>query len=122
MRQAIDTPRGRALYSRRMATMEPVFANLRYNKRLDRFTLRSQAKVNTQWHLYCLGSQYRKAGKERIRGLRNAKRAEANCLYLPETGSLRQTGGMIKKSTELLAEIPEVCANSRRKGIFLQPR
>jgi transposase len=54
MRQAIDSPRGRALYGRRIATVEPVFANLRYNKRLDRFTLRSQHKVNTQWHLYCL--------------------------------------------------------------------
>lgn len=34
--------------------MEPVFANLRHNKRLDRFTLRGRAKVNTQWHLYSL--------------------------------------------------------------------
>ena len=54
MRQAIDTPRGRALYSQRMATVEPVFANLRFNKRLDRFTLRGQTKVSTQWQLYCL--------------------------------------------------------------------
>ncbi|WP_229416900.1 transposase [Massilia eburnea] len=54
MRQAIDTPRGRAIYSQRMATVEPVFANLRFNKRLDRFTLRGQPKVNTQWQLYCL--------------------------------------------------------------------
>jgi hypothetical protein len=34
--------------------VKPVFANLRHNKRLDRFTLRSRAKVNTQWRLYCL--------------------------------------------------------------------
>ena len=54
MKQAIDTDRGKALYGRRIATVEPVFANLRYNKRLDRFTLRTQPKVNTQWHLYCL--------------------------------------------------------------------
>jgi len=54
MKQAIDSPRGRKLYSQRMATVEPVFANIRHNKRLDRFTLRGQAKVNTQWHLYCL--------------------------------------------------------------------
>lgn len=54
MRQAIDSARGRRLYSQRMATVEPVFANLRHNKRLDRFTLRSQPKVNTQWTLYCL--------------------------------------------------------------------
>ncbi|MGZ5095609.1 MAG: transposase [Burkholderiales bacterium] len=54
MKQAIDSERGKALYGRRMATVEPVFANLRYNKRLERFTLRTQPKVNTQWHLYCL--------------------------------------------------------------------
>lgn len=54
MKAAIDSARGRALYGRRIATVEPVFANLRHNKRLDRFTLRSRAKVNAQWHLYCL--------------------------------------------------------------------
>lgn len=54
MRQAIDSPPGRTLYSRRIATVEPVFANLRHNKRLSRFTLRGQAKVNTQWQLFCL--------------------------------------------------------------------
>lgn len=54
MKQAIDSDRGRALYGRRIAIVEPVFANLRHNKRLDRFTLRTQAKVNTQWNLYCL--------------------------------------------------------------------
>lgn len=54
MKQAIDSTRGRALYGRRIAIVEPVFANLRHNKRLDRFTLRTQPKVNTQWRLYCL--------------------------------------------------------------------
>ena len=54
MKQAIDSPDGRKRYGQRMATVEPVFGNLRYNKKLDRFTLRGQAKVNTQWHLYCL--------------------------------------------------------------------
>jgi hypothetical protein len=54
MRQAIDSPPGRALYSQRIATVEPVFANIRHNKRLSRFNLRGHAKVNTQWHLYCM--------------------------------------------------------------------
>ncbi|TAK82797.1 MAG: IS1182 family transposase [Betaproteobacteria bacterium] len=54
MKRAIDSDRGRKLYGRRIAIVEPVFANLRHNKRLDRFTLRSQPKVNTQWNLYCL--------------------------------------------------------------------
>jgi len=54
MKRAIDSERGRSLYGRRIAIVEPVFANLRHNKRLDRFTLRTQPKVNTQWNLYCL--------------------------------------------------------------------
>ena len=54
MKRAIDSERGRRLYSQRIGTVEPVFANLRYNKRLDRFTLRGREKVATQWQLYCL--------------------------------------------------------------------
>jgi hypothetical protein len=54
MRQAIDSPRGRGIYSQRIATVEPVFANLRHNKRLDRFTVRGKEKVGTQWRLYCM--------------------------------------------------------------------
>jgi len=34
--------------------VEPVFGNLRANKRLDRFTRRGREKVNGQWTLYCL--------------------------------------------------------------------
>jgi transposase len=54
MKRAIDSARGRAIYSQRIATVEPVFANLRYNKRLDRFTVRGKEKVGTQWRLYCM--------------------------------------------------------------------
>jgi transposase len=54
MKRAIDSERGRALYGGRFATVEPVFANIRHNKGLDRFTLRGQRKVDTQWKLFCL--------------------------------------------------------------------
>ncbi len=54
MRRRIDTEDGHAQYARRFATVEPVFANLRHNKRLNRFTLRGRAKVDAQWQLYCL--------------------------------------------------------------------
>ena len=48
----IDTPAARAIYGRRLAIVEPVFGNLRSQKRLDRFTLRGRIKVNIQWMLY----------------------------------------------------------------------
>jgi transposase len=54
MKRAIDSPEGRALYGQRFATVEPVFGNLRYNKGLNRFTLRGQKKVDAQWKLFCL--------------------------------------------------------------------
>ena len=47
-------PVGQPLYSRRIATVEPVFANIRHHKGMRRFTLRGKAKVGVQWQLYCL--------------------------------------------------------------------
>ena len=54
MKRKIDSPEGRARYGQRFATVEPVFGNLRYNKGLDRFTLRGRTKVHGQWQLFCL--------------------------------------------------------------------
>ena len=42
------------MIARRFATVEPVFSNLRHNKRLARFTLRGRKNVDGQWRLYCL--------------------------------------------------------------------
>ena len=46
MKARIDSVSGRAQYGRRFATVEPIFANVRHNKRLDRFTLRGRTKVD----------------------------------------------------------------------------
>ena len=54
MKQRIDSAQGRVSYGGCFATVEPVFGNLRHNKRLNRFTLRGKAKVDGQWKLYCL--------------------------------------------------------------------
>jgi hypothetical protein len=54
MRGPTDTERGRGIYHQRIGIGEPVFANIRAVKRLDRFTLRGKIKVNIQWMLYCM--------------------------------------------------------------------
>ena len=54
MRERIDSEAGRERYAQRFATVEPVFGNLRHNKRLGRFTLRGREKVNAQWLLFAL--------------------------------------------------------------------
>lgn len=54
MKEKIDSDLGREMITRRFATVEPVFGNLRGNKRLHRFTLRGKTKVDGQWKLYCM--------------------------------------------------------------------
>jgi len=54
MIKKIDSEKGRKIYPRRIAIVEPVFANIRVHKRLDKFNLRSKIKVNIQWLLYCM--------------------------------------------------------------------
>ncbi len=54
MADKIDTEVGRKIYSRRFGIVEPVFGNIRSQKRLDHFTLRGKIKVNIQWLLYCM--------------------------------------------------------------------
>jgi len=54
MRVKIDLPESRRIYSQRLAIVEPVFANLRSNKGMDRFTYRGKLKVQVQWLCFCL--------------------------------------------------------------------
>lgn len=54
MKVKIDSDLGKEMITRRFATEEPVFGNLRGNKRLHRFTLRGKTKVDGQWKLYCM--------------------------------------------------------------------
>ena len=53
MREKIDSPDGRAIYAHRMGLIEPVFGHTQ-QRGLRRFTLRGQAKVDTQWKLFCI--------------------------------------------------------------------
>ncbi len=63
MRQAVDSTQGRQLYSQRIGTVEPVFANIRHNKHLTRLNHRGRVKVNTQWNLYCMVHNIEKLAK-----------------------------------------------------------
>jgi transposase len=54
MQNKVDSEKGRKIYPQRFAIVEPVFANIKTQKRLNRFTLRGKVKVNIQWMLYCM--------------------------------------------------------------------
>jgi len=68
MRRRIDSDIGREQYGRRLGIVEPVFANLRHNKRLARFTLRGRAKVDGQWKLFALVHNIEKLARWRKTG------------------------------------------------------
>ncbi len=63
MRQAIDSPKGRKLFSRRIGTVERVFAIIRHNIRFSRFNHRGREKDNTQWNLYSMVNNIEKLAK-----------------------------------------------------------
>ncbi len=65
MVEKIESEQGRKIYPRRIAIVEPVFANLRTHKHLDRFTLRGKTKVNIQWMLYCMVHNIEKIARAR---------------------------------------------------------
>ena len=54
MAAKVDSEQGRRIYHRRIAIAEPVFANIRVRKVMNRFTVRGKIKVNIQWLLYCM--------------------------------------------------------------------
>jgi len=54
MVKKVECERGKKIYPQRVAIVEPVFGNIRAQKRMDRFPLRGKIKVNIQWLLYCM--------------------------------------------------------------------
>jgi IS5 family transposase len=108
MRAKIDTPEARAIYGRRLGIVEPVFANLRSNKRLDRFTYRGRAKVGVQWQLYCLVHNLEKL-------------AHLSCQYGPKRvkSALRRLSGvLIRLITYLTRLFRSICAFFRPLPLF----
>ena len=51
MRRVLETEHGSAIYRKRMATVEPVFAQVKFNRRLDRFLRRGRAACRSEWRL-----------------------------------------------------------------------
>ena len=55
MRRKLQTKRGRKRYALRMATVEPVFGQIKQGRGFRQFLLRGLEKVNGEWSLICTG-------------------------------------------------------------------
>jgi transposase len=51
MRRVLQTDRGRDLYQKRQAMIEPVFAQTKFIRRIDRFLRRGRSAVKSEWRL-----------------------------------------------------------------------
>lgn len=51
MRDTLTSDRGRELYTQRKITIEPVFGQIKHNRRIDRFMRRGRAAAQSEWRL-----------------------------------------------------------------------
>jgi hypothetical protein len=51
MRRVLETERGGRLYRQRQAMIEPVFGDMKFNRRIDRFLRRGRAAARSEWRL-----------------------------------------------------------------------
>jgi hypothetical protein len=51
MRRVLASERGGALYAKRQGMIEPVFADTKFNRRVDRFLRRGRAAARSEWRL-----------------------------------------------------------------------
>jgi hypothetical protein len=66
MRRVLTTPAGAALYRRRPAMIEPVFADTKFNRRIDRFVRRGRAACRSEWRLITATHNLRKLHQHRV--------------------------------------------------------
>ena len=81
MRRVLETELGGGLYRKRKAMIEPVFANTKFNRRIDRFERRGRSAVRSEWRLITATHNLLKLHKHQIAllwGPEKAPRAAGN--------------------------------------------
>ena len=51
MRRVLSTDHGRELYAKRKLSIEPVFGQIKHNRRCERFKRRGRAAARSEWRL-----------------------------------------------------------------------
>jgi hypothetical protein len=68
MRRKLRTKRGRAVYARRKAIVEPVFGQIKNVRGFRQFLLRGIEKVRAEWALICMGHNLLKLWRTGVTG------------------------------------------------------
>lgn len=64
-RNLLDTPQGKLIYRQRMNMIEPVWGNIKFNKKITMFHLRGLSKVNGEWMLIAIAHNIQKLKKRK---------------------------------------------------------
>jgi len=67
MRRVLETDLGGGLYRKRKAMIEPVFANTKFNRRIDRFHRRGRSAARSEWRLITATHNLLKLHRHQIR-------------------------------------------------------
>jgi hypothetical protein len=51
MRRVLDSDAGGALYAKRQTMIEPIFADTKFNRRIDRFLRRGRSAARSEWRM-----------------------------------------------------------------------
>jgi transposase len=66
MRRVLASDRGAALYNQRAQMIEPVFAQTKFNRRMERFHRRGRSAVHTEWRLITASHNLLKLHKHQL--------------------------------------------------------
>lgn len=66
MRRVLQTDHGGGLYAKRKAMIEPVFANTKFNRHIDRFQRRGRSAARSEWRLITATHNLLKLHKHQI--------------------------------------------------------
>jgi hypothetical protein len=77
MERKLRTQRGRALYRRRGAAVEPVFGQMKERQGADRFSMRGLERCRGEWQLDAAVHNLRKLHRDSVSHLRNQEKGGA---------------------------------------------
>ena len=67
MRRVLATDAGGGLYAKRQGMIEPVFADTKFNRRIDRFQRRGRAAARSEWRLITASGNLLKLHRHQLR-------------------------------------------------------
>ena len=67
MRRVLASERGGELYAKRQGMIEPIFADTKFNRRIDRFQRRGRAAARSEWRLITASGNLLKLHRHQLR-------------------------------------------------------